>query len=66
MKNEKELAYYLELYTLEGHKTWRASLSQFKDGLDQMVKNQTTGKFPKITERHTIRIDRLTGQIQPL
>lgn len=62
----KELSYYLTLYTLEGHTTWRADLRQHKDGFDKQWNSQTQGKVPKILKRHTIRIDRITGQIIPL
>lgn len=58
---EKDLAYYLTLYKIEGHQTWRASLSQKKDGFELQIKNQNAGKFPKVTEKMVMRIDRLTG-----
>ncbi len=73
-KNHKKFkfddpAYYLTLFTLEGHQTWRASLKMSKDGFAKewdSTQSFNGGKKPKITEKHTIRIDRLTGQIIPL
>lgn len=64
----KELAYYLTLFTLEGHKTWRAHLGGDKEAFDrQDAINVKNGAQPmKVTKRHVIRFDRLTGQLQPL
>ncbi len=61
----KDLSYYITLFTLEGHSTWRAFMSQNKEGFLNDQKNW--GKNPtKITKQNTMRIDRLTGQIIPL
>jgi hypothetical protein len=55
-----DLSYYLTLFKLEGHQTWRAHLggdkAAFKRTQDTMGKNA-----PKVTEYQTLRIDRLTG-----
>lgn len=62
-------AYYLTLFKLEGHETWRASLKMQKDGFDkewESTQSFNGGKKPKITEKNVIRIDRITGQIRPL
>lgn len=62
---EKDLAYYLTLYKLEGHETWRVVLGRDKDYFEQKeIKNW--GPNVKITEKNVIRIDRLSGTIIPL
>jgi len=61
MKPEtKDLAYYLTLFKLEGHQTWRAHLSGHVDGFEVEQKNWTK-KAPAVTEVQKLRIDRLTG-----
>lgn len=55
----KDLSYYLTLFTLEGHQTWRAHLTGRKDGFEIEMKNWKPDV--KLKERQTIRIDRLTG-----
>lgn len=64
-ENKKELAYYLTLYKIEGHQTWRADLKSEKDGFDKAWNNPDGGKHPVITEKNVIRIDRLLGTISP-
>lgn len=54
-----DLAYYLTLFKLEGHQTWRAHLGGHKEAFDVEQKNWLKG--PVITEKQTMRIDRLTG-----
>lgn len=60
-KSKKEKAYYLTLFKIEGHKTWRAHLAagakQFDEERSRWVKS------PKITDRSTLRIDRITKEI---
>ena len=53
---KKDLAYYLTLFKIKGHSTWRAHLAQNKDGFVEQVQKSTT-----VTEYQTIRIDRVTG-----
>ena len=60
---KKELAYYLTLYKIEGHTTWRAQLSHEKNGFDNQIKSQKEGRHPKITARRNVRIDRITGEV---
>ena len=60
---KKELAYYLTLYKIEGHETWRANLQANKDGFDKQWNSQTQGKVPKITDKNVIRVDRITGTL---
>lgn len=57
----KDLAYYLTLFKLEGHTTWRAHLGGHKEAFALEQKNW---KGAKITEQVTMRIDRLTGTFQ--
>lgn len=59
--NEKEMVYFLTLFKIEGHQTFRASLKSDADGFDREVKN--TVNYPKITEKKIIKIDRITGNI---
>lgn len=60
---KKELAYYLTLFKLEGHTTWRAHLGGHKDAFD--TEQKAWGKKgPKITEKVVMRIDRITGTFQ--
>lgn len=56
-------SYYLTLFKLEGHSTWRAHLGNHKDSFEKQEKqNWSQSKNPpKITEIQTLRIDRLTG-----
>lgn len=60
---EGDLVYFLTLYKLEGHQTWRAHFSGRKNGFELEQKNcsQQPGKTPKITEKNELIIDRLTG-----
>lgn len=55
-----DLHYYLTLFTLEGHKTWRVHLSGHKDGFDTEQKTWAKGSA-KITQKQVLIIDRLTG-----
>lgn len=56
-KTPKDLAYYLTLFKIEGHTTWRAHLCGYKNGFKQQVENDKA----KVTESMVIRIDRITG-----
>lgn len=58
----KDLGYYLTLFKLEGHTTWRAHLSGGKDDFEK----QKQATWPKVTEKNVIRIDRIAGTLQPL
>ena len=58
--SKKEPAYYLTIFKIEGHQTYRSDLSGYKEGF--IEKTQSKG-FPKVTEFKTYRIDRLTGEM---
>lgn len=61
-ENKKDLAYYLTLYKLAGHTTWRAHLSTSKDGFEREKKAWSLNStMPKITETQCLRLDRVTG-----
>lgn len=60
-KTEKDPAYYLTLFRLEGHQTWRAHLARRKDGFDHEWNMQQQGEKPKILERQVLKIDCITG-----
>lgn len=56
--------YYITLFKIEGHVTWRISTGQYADSFDSEWKSSTGGKRPKVTERKpVIKIDKLTGEI---
>lgn len=55
--------YYLTLYTLEGHKTWRAHLASDQRGFENQFYNQQQGKPPRITAKIIIKINRLTSEL---
>ena len=59
-KNKADLAYYLTLFKIEGHETWRASLSPYRDGFDREWSN---GTHPKVTHKKVYVIDRITGGV---
>lgn len=63
---KKELSYYLTLFTLQGHTTWRAHLSGMKDGFQVQWDKDHPGIKPTVLQKNVVRIDRLTGQIIPL
>jgi hypothetical protein len=59
MKKDKKLAYYLTLFKIEEHTTWRTHLSQHKAGFEPEF---SAPGHPKVTESKVIRIDRVTGE----
>lgn len=58
---DKDLAYYLTLFKIEGHTTWRAHLAQDKEAFEK----QKQPTWPKVTELVVMRIDRLTDTFKP-
>ncbi len=54
----KDLYYYLTTFKLEGHETWRAHLA--KDP-DQFERESSSNNWPKTTEKHVMKFDRLKG-----
>lgn len=54
--------YYLTLFKIEGHTTFRAHISKQEGGFTHEV--NTTPNFPKITEKKVLRIDALTAEIE--
>lgn len=60
-KDIKELVYYLTLFRIKGHETWRAHLGGRKESFDDEQKRCWTNNTPEITDRQTLRIDRITG-----
>ena len=63
--NKKELAYYLTLFKIEGHETWRSALKSDKLGFDREVEIQSKSNqsYPTITDKKVYRIDRMTGEV---
>jgi hypothetical protein len=57
----KDLSYYLTLYTLEGHETWRAHLGGLSDSFERQWKQNP--KAPRITAKIVIKINRLTSEL---
>lgn len=63
VKNDKkgDLAYYLTLFKIEGHTTFRLQMHSTPEGFD---KEWASGiNRPTITERKVMRVDRITGAI---
>ncbi len=60
-ETEDDFAYYLTLFKIEDHSSWRAHLSGHENGFENEW--ATNGKRPKITEKKIIRIDRKTCQM---
>ncbi len=59
--DKKELVYYLTLFKIEGHSTWRASL---KIDIHAFDAEWTKGiNPPKITEKKLFKVNRITGEI---
>lgn len=66
INKEKDLSYYITLFKVEGHSTWRTHLGIGKDSfyLQWSSGNEEKGgKKPRITERRTIKVDRITGEL---
>ena len=58
----EDCAYYLTMFKLKGHSTWRLHMGGRKDDFDLKEKaNWPKGNAPEITERNVLRFDRLTG-----
>lgn len=60
-ENKKDLSYYLTLFQLEGHTTWRAHLSNKVDAFELDTKKNWGKNAPTITAKRIIKIDRVTG-----
>lgn len=54
------LAYYLTLFKIEGHTTWRAHIASEEEKFDEQAKAKG---HPKVTEKRVIRIDRFTSEL---
>lgn len=52
----KDPGYYLTLFKIEGHETYRAHLSNRKDGFEKDVTPNV-----KVIERKVTRFDRING-----
>lgn len=55
-------SYYLTLFKLEGHETWRAFLGTYPDSFEKQLQKET----PKVTEKNVLKIDRINGTIKPI
>ncbi len=60
-ETEDDFAYYLTLFKMEGHTSWRAQISGHAGGFDR---EWNTGKHPNVTAKKILRIDRKTAQIE--
>lgn len=60
-KDPSELCYYLTVFKLKGHTTYRATLHQKKDNF-----NENVAKHTDITEKKVYRIDRITSEIKEI
>lgn len=65
---EKDLAYYLTVFTLEGHETWRVHVNTNPSAFEEIeMKNWKAAKgkkAAKLSQKKVYRIDRLTGEIK--
>lgn len=57
MKPKKDLSYYLTLFKIKGHSTWRAHLSGYADGFLKNI------DINIVTDKKVIRVDRLAGTL---
>lgn len=57
----KDISYYLTLFQIEGHQTWRTHLDKRPDSFDKHLVPVT-----KITKTQRFKIDRITGVISPI
>lgn len=53
--------YYLTMFKLEGHKTWRVDIKRDAGGFDREWKKVKNA--PKVTEKKIIRINKITGEL---
>jgi len=58
---KKELAYYLTVFKIENHSTWRSFLGGNIDVFAGQVE-----AFTKVTEKKTYRVDRISGEIKEI
>ena len=65
MNSQKELAYYLTVFKIEGHETWRGHLGGSVGAFGVQLKNND-GKHPKVTAKKVYRIDRINGALEEL
>lgn len=56
---KKEMFYYLTMFTIEGHKTFRANMAQYQDAFTKYAK---VNKM-KVTGRRDYKIDKITGEV---
>lgn len=58
------LKYYLTLFRIEGHQTYRSHLGGTENSHQQSVVG--AGNHPKVTEKKVFVIDRITGEVKEL
>ena len=61
-QEKKDLSYYLTLFKISGHQTWRTHISDHKDGFSKQIPNIKTD----ITDTQLYKIDRLTGEVKKI
>lgn len=65
MEQNNKKCYYLTVFSLEGHGTFRAHLSMNPQGFEVEQKNWSE-KTPKIQSKKVYAVDKLTGEITSL
>ncbi len=60
VKKSDGSAYYITLFTIEGHKRWRLHTSGYEEGFENEAKIKG---FPIVTTRKYYKIDRVTGDL---
>lgn len=52
--------YYLTVFRIEGHTTWRTHLTEHEKGFEKQEKSLN---FPMVTDKKTYIVDKVTGDI---
>lgn len=60
----KEMAYYLTVFKLKGHETWRAHLGREKETF--IIEQKNWPSDVKVTDIVVHRVDRITGLIEKI
>lgn len=58
----KDFYYYLTMFKIEGHTTWRCVMSMDKKSFSKAV--AADPNHPKITDIKILLIDRITGELK--
>lgn len=62
-KQRPEAKYFLTLFKVEGHSTWRMHAAAHRVAFEKEKALTKNGKFPTVTEERRYAIDRITGEL---